>query len=202
MLVSEPRTASVYAFFGLIAAGKSAIAQAFANRHRLPLYNSDRVRKELAGIAPTQRHSGGLDTGIYTAAYSRRTYDALLQKAGNHLAAGNSVILDASYHRREERELLRSVAASHSSRACFIHCTCPEAEISRRLAKRSLDPLAVSDGSWEIYLNQKERFEPPDPALESGVISLDTGQPLAAVLASLESLLGENGPDALEICNP
>ena len=40
-------------FFGLIASGKSTLAKAWAEQKNIPYYNSDVVRKELAGLSPT-----------------------------------------------------------------------------------------------------------------------------------------------------
>ena len=46
----------IFVFFGLIASGKSTLAEHFAKRYHLPYYNTDRVRKELAGIIQAIRH--------------------------------------------------------------------------------------------------------------------------------------------------
>ena len=42
-------------FFGMTASGKSTLALAWAKRCQAPYYNTDRVRKELAGLQPTER---------------------------------------------------------------------------------------------------------------------------------------------------
>ena len=72
-------------FFGMIATGKSSLAAAFARKWGCSYYNSDIVRKELAGLAPDSRQITGVDAGIYTREFSRRTYDTLLSRAQNDL---------------------------------------------------------------------------------------------------------------------
>ena len=55
---------TIYIFFGLIASGKSTLAELFAAAHHFPYYNTDRVRKELAGLAANERRPDGLGQGL------------------------------------------------------------------------------------------------------------------------------------------
>ncbi|HSR36508.1 MAG TPA: ATP-binding protein, partial [Desulfurivibrionaceae bacterium] len=156
-----PPRAEIYVFFGLIATGKSTLAQAWAERHGLAYANSDVVRKELAGLAPTASQKEGVDQGIYTTEFSRKTYDALLTRAEEAIGQGRGVILDASYQSREERAKVVAVAQRLAVAVRFVLCDCSDAIKKTRLALRAQDPNAVSDGRWEIYLQQKARFEAP-----------------------------------------
>lgn len=164
-------------FFGMIATGKSYLASAWARHYDLPYYNSDRVRKELAGLAPADEQVEEVDQGIYTPEFSRRTYDALIERAAHHFEANKQacVVLDGSYQSLEERNLLRK-RFENQVRLVFVHCFCAENVIRRRLQLRASDPDAVSDGSWKIYLAQKKRFQPVTEAEQ--VIELDTDAPL------------------------
>ncbi|MCI5209954.1 MAG: hypothetical protein D3910_14420 [Candidatus Electrothrix sp. ATG2] len=71
---------TLYIFFGLIASGKSTLAELFAEAQGFPYYNTDRVRKELAGIALNERRPDGMDQGIYTPAFTEKTYQAMSEK--------------------------------------------------------------------------------------------------------------------------
>ncbi|MCK5071585.1 MAG: AAA family ATPase [Desulfocapsa sp.] len=164
-------------FFGMIATGKSYLASAWANQYGLPYYNSDRIRKELAGIVPTASQKEEVGGGIYSPEFSRRTYDALIEKAASHFKADTqaSVILDGSYQSLAERDLLRKQLADQA-KIVFIHCFCSEKVVQERLEIRASDPNAVSDGNWNIYLSQKERAK---PVLDSEqVIEIDTDSPV------------------------
>ncbi|HHK60488.1 MAG TPA: hypothetical protein ENJ73_02010 [Desulfobacterales bacterium] len=176
-------------FFGMIAAGKSLLAEAWAARSGAEYWNSDRVRKELAGLAATERCANGVDQGIYTPEFSRRTYDALLDRAAAALTSGRSVVLDASYQSVAERRSLQDLARRLGVRLRFVLCFCSEAETRRRLALRAADPAAVSDGRWEIYLAQKERFEPPDELPADMLVVLDTEDEPSRLLDRLAQLL-------------
>ncbi|HIJ89416.1 MAG: AAA family ATPase [Desulfobulbaceae bacterium] len=179
----------LFIFFGLIATGKSTVAQAWAERHTLAYYNSDVVRKELAGLSPQTHQRETADQGIYTSEFTARTYAALLARAEQDITRGRGVVLDASYQRKSDRDQVRMLAQRLGVRLYCILCICPEEEMKRRMAKRALDPEAVSDGRWEIYLKQKERFEPPAELTPAQLITLSTDLPVEAVLAQLSALL-------------
>ncbi|HIJ79035.1 MAG: AAA family ATPase [Desulfobulbaceae bacterium] len=180
-----------FVFFGLIATGKSTVAQAWADQRGLTYYNSDVVRKELAGLAPSASRQEAVGQGIYSSDFSRKTYTALLERAESDLTAGRGVVLDASYQGKEERQRVRDLAARLGVNLCFVLCSCPELEMKRRMEQRALDPNAVSDGRWEIYLKQKERFEVPDELSGAEFIELSTDLPVNDLLHNLLSMVEE-----------
>lgn len=186
----QKETVSVlYVFFGMIATGKSTLAQAWARHKHLRCFNSDWVRKNMAGLNPTVKQRQSVDAGIYTREFSQKTYAALLAKAEECLQQGDSVILDASYQYAKDRQAARTLARGLNSQVYFILCQCSEKEMKRRMDERERDPTAVSDGRWEIYLQQKMRFEPPEELAASELIIIDTQAPLEDLLMELEKKL-------------
>ena len=183
-------TSTVLVFFGMIATGKSTLAAAWAAQHGCTCYNSDRVRKELAGLVPESRQSAAVDQGIYSPESTRRTYDRLLSLAEQDLSAapGACVVLDGSYQSRSERRLLLERLAARA-RVVFVHCLCPEEVMRERMEQRQQDPQAVSDGRWEVYLQQKTRFEPPVELGPDQLIRINTSQALDTLLRLLDEWL-------------
>ncbi|MDA8164960.1 MAG: AAA family ATPase [Desulfobacteraceae bacterium] len=180
---------ALYVFFGLIATGKSALARVWADRHGLAYFNSDVVRKELAGLAPTARRQEAVDKGIYTPDFSARTYDALLAKGEAEIRAGRGGVLDASYQKRAERERVRALARRLGFPVYFVLCVCPEPVVRERLARRAVDPAAVSDGRWEVYLRQKERFELPTELEPDELVTIETAGPVEGTVVRLSAAL-------------
>jgi uncharacterized protein len=177
-------------FFGMIATGKSRLAAAFAKKWGCAYHNSDIVRKELAGLAADSRQINTVDTGIYSSDFSRRTYDALLSRAVSDLRQErySCVVLDGSYQSRSERKLLcREVG--RQCRLVFVHCRCPETVMKKRMDQRLKNPRAVSDGRWEIYLQQKKRFQMPVELSPGQLLTVDTDRPPAELLRLLEENL-------------
>jgi aminoglycoside phosphotransferase family enzyme/predicted kinase len=180
---------TLYVFFGLSGTGKSTLASAWSERHRLAVYNSDRARKELvAGIPAEERRWEPFEQGLYSPEYTVRTYRTLASLAGARLMRGESVVLDATYADEDERKRLVELARAAAADVRFILCTCPEEEIRRRLIDRAQIEGQVSDGRWEIYLRQKERFASTgglDPDL---LYVIRTDRPLDLLLDELDGL--------------
>ncbi len=149
---------TVIVFFGMIASGKSTLAQAWAQQHRAPYYNTDRVRKELAGLQPTERRPEAADEGIYAAGFTERTYRTMLERAAADFSRGaGMVVLDGSYSRRTDREAVRRMAAGCGARGVFVLCACSERRCNAgspcapgitRGFRRALGDLSASAGGF------------------------------------------------------
>jgi hypothetical protein len=153
----------IVVFFGMTASGKSTLGQACADRYSAPYYNTDRVRKELAGLSATTHRPDAVGQGIYSQELSAKTYEMLVHRAEEALVHGSRtlVLLDGSYASLAERERVRRLAGKLGVRLCFVYCWCSEEETRRRLQLRARDPFAVSDGRWEIYQHQVATFTQP-----------------------------------------
>lgn len=145
---------------GLPASGKSTIAQALGERSGFAVFNSDVIRKRLAGKNPTERAGGGWGEDIYSADFTAATYKALAEAAAQELRAGNGVILDATYREVAERMRLRDLAAETAKPIVFAECMVTDEQARQRLTARALAPDTVSDATWEVYLQQKAAFTP------------------------------------------
>ena len=55
-----------------------------------------------------------------------------------------------------------------------------------RMEQRQHDPLAVSDGRWDVYLQQKARFEMPSELRPEQLLTIDTSLTLDALLILLD----------------
>jgi hypothetical protein len=168
---------TVFVFFGMTASGKSTLGMAWAAACRAPYHNTDRVRKELAGLEPTDKRPDKVAKGIYSTAYTEKTYQAMLDCVRKDFLLGYRIaVLDGSYSTRQARSQVRNLAEELGARCVFVFCTCSDAEVQLRLNQRTRDPEAVSDGRWEIYLYQKTTFELPSVSEEGEYILLDTEQ--------------------------
>ena len=182
--------ATIYIFFGLIASGKSTLAERFASRYDFPYINTDRVRKELAGIDPTTKQTDQFNKGIYTSEFSRKTYQAMLDEAAKLISAGrDGVVLDGSYGSLEERARILVLAQTLAVEYVFVQCVCSQETVRQRLELRARDPQAVSDGRWEIYLVQKEKLQPPTELDDSRLVTINTEQPVDKLMETLAQKL-------------
>jgi len=145
---------------GLVATGKTALAQALGEAAGMPVISSDVVRKELAGLAPRERRFEPFGRGIYSPRFSERTYKALLERARAALAEGRSVIVDATFGQRRHRQRARELAQAMGARFLCLECRAEERVIRQRLEERLRAGRDASDARWETYEAQKQVFEP------------------------------------------
>jgi uncharacterized protein len=161
---------------GLIGSGKSTVAQGLAAALDLRLYSSDRVRKQLAGLAPQTRQREAYGAGLYSAAVTRRTYDALADLARQALSRGHSVIIDASFAKRAERRRMLTLAQDMGADCCVLECVAPQAVLRQRLLAREQAPETISDAREEILA----QFQRDSELVEAGEVAchvrLDTTQ--------------------------
>ena len=174
---------------GLSGTGKSAVAATLHTRTGFTHLNSDVVRKRLAGLPPTARVRDAYDTGLYSAELSERTYATLFAEAEQQLAAGHGVILDATFQRRSGRDTARALAAAHNVPCLIVECRCSEATVRERLQARAARGDSPSDADWQVYVEQRQRYEPLDADEASRALVLDTMAPSGALSAAIEAAL-------------
>ena len=158
----RPRPApSLTVMTGLSASGKSTVARGIAHTDRAVVVRTDAVRKQLAGVPWHQRHAGGLAEGLYTADMTARTYRTCLERAGELLAAGWSVVLDGVFGRRAERDAARALARERGAAFRVAWCDAPEAVLRARLRARAAAGRDLSDASEDVLDAQLRHYEPP-----------------------------------------
>jgi predicted kinase len=112
-----PYPPRLVAIGGLSGTGKSTLSRLLGARlGRMPgarVLRSDVFRKRLAGLAPETR----LPPAHYTRHSDEETYEALFESADDHIACGNSVILDAVFLSRSERDVAEAIALRRRSPA-------------------------------------------------------------------------------------
>jgi len=171
---------------GLAGVGKSSLARALG----MEVVSSDVVRKELAGLPPQARRREPVGAGIYSPRMTERTYRALMERARRLLREGRSVVLDATFLRRRHRQWARRLAAQEGVRFLCLLLQAPEAEVRRRLQRREEEEADVSDARWEVYLAQKEAWEPPDEVLPAQLLALDATRPPEELARAVREALG------------
>jgi hypothetical protein len=175
---------------GLSGTGKSFLAGALAARLGAVVISSDVVRKRLLGVEPAERHIEPWERGIYTPEMTERTYEAMLEEAQPHLERGRPVILDATFVLRRYREAAADLARRRGARYLAVECLAQESVARERLARRPEDPWTASDGRWEIFAVQRERFEPLTEVAKRDVLQVDTARPLGEQLDIIQRHVG------------
>ena len=148
----KPTRPSLIAIGGMSGTGKSVLARDAATRIGTPpgsvILRSDIVRKDLFGVAPFSR----LPQAAYGPEVNERVYRTLNERAGQVLAQGYSVIIDAAFLRETERNELSAQAtrAGLDFRPIFL-----AADASVRLSRVASRKHDASDATREIAQGQE-----------------------------------------------
>lgn len=149
---------------GLSGTGKSTVAALIAEKASFVRLSSDAVRKELAGVKPSEHRREGWGRGIYSEEFTERTYGELVRRASSLLKEGRSVVLDATFSKRRFIDAARSASAWRRAEFHIIECAASDGTVKKHLLERKAgeeeSAEAVSDADWGIYLKQKAAFEP------------------------------------------
>jgi aminoglycoside phosphotransferase family enzyme/predicted kinase len=177
------------AFAGFMGTGKSTLARELSFQLGLDLISSDFLRKELAGVPPSEHRRDAYNEGLYTPEFTRLTYREMLRRAKGSLRAGRGVIVDASFSRREDRSRFADMAREMGVAFHLFHAVCPEAVIMGRLEARTDEPFQVSDGRTELLARQRDDFEPISPGEERCMI-VDSSPPVDDTVDLILRMLG------------
>jgi hypothetical protein len=174
---------------GLMGTGKTTIGEALAQSTGGELLRSDVLRKEIAGLSPDTKQPVEYGQGIYGSHFSDQTYALLQERALAVLAKGRTVIADASFARRRQRENFRQAAEGSGVPFLLLHVTCDQETALARLDLRLSRGKDASDGRRELYDRQKREFE--SPGAEEEVFRLDTEKPREKNVADILCILLE-----------
>jgi predicted kinase len=103
-----------------------------------------------------------------------RTYAELRRRARILLGNGCTVIVDASFARRVDRQAFSSLAQELRLPVWLLHLHCDRTTTLTRLERRQADGTDASDGRRELLPAQAAAFEP-----------FDSGSPLIEIDSSL-----------------
>jgi len=169
---------------GMIASGKSTLADALSAEFGLPVVCADAVRKALAGLRHEQH--GGPE--LYTAAFGARVQDEVLARADLVMDSGRPVLLDTTFASRELRARARRQATGRGAAFLLLECRVPEAVMRARLAART---GGVSDAREELADRFLATWEPITELSPAEHLVLDGTRPVAELLAAVRTRLAQ-----------
>ena len=179
---------AVVAVGGVIASGKSTIAEHIADSMGAPVVDADRTRKSMVGVGAYHPLHEVAWKGAYDPAFTERVYSEAMRRAEIVLASGRPVVLDASFRSASMRGAARQLALAHGVPFRFVECRA-DADVCRaRLAQRER-AAGVSDGRLEVFDAFRSQFEPVAELPPTEHIVLDTTRPAEDSLEVLRGLL-------------
>lgn len=186
--LSTARPTPVIITHGLSGSGKTTISSTLCERLGAIRVRSDVERKRLYEMAPLERGPSGLDTGIYTAEASARTYEWLEERAETVLQSGFPVLIDAAFLKRSQRERFAALAQRLQVAFVIVDCQSPVPVLEARVSTRARGATDASDAGLDVLAHQRASAEPLTEAERSCTLAIDTSLGNDAVEALLQRL--------------
>ena len=147
-------TPTLFAAGGLSGSGKSYLALAGCGVEHAVIIRSDATRKRIAGNHP--------DLPLYGRKMNELTYAGMFEAAETTLQAGFSVILDATFLRREDRDMIRRIAARQQLPCRILWLEADEALLRKRITHRKRLGSDVSDADLAVLDKQLAAYRRPE----------------------------------------
>lgn len=148
---------------GLMGVGKSTLAAPLATALGGLWLRSDLLRKSLAGLPAGTAQAVPFGSGIYRSELTRRTYGVLATQAGQALARGQSVVVDASFAQANDRRKMLAVARKAGVPLLLLQLHCPLELARERLDQRQATGTDPSDGRSALQQAQLRQWQEPTP---------------------------------------
>lgn len=161
---SNPALPRLVITHGLPGSGKTFQSQRLLEQHGAIRVRSDVERKRLFGLGALESsHARGLD--IYSREATARTYERLFALARAILGAGFSVVIDAAFLRRGERDAAHELARQCGVRFEILACEAPVAVLRERLAARTSDASEADAVVMQRLQEAADPLEDDEPLL-------------------------------------
>lgn len=161
---------------GVSGSGKSWLGSRLAAAEAFVHVRSDVERKRLFGLRAEDRSGSEQDAGIYAPGASDLTYSRLLDLASELLAAGQSVLVDATFLGRSQRAPFVTLARSHHVDVKVLYVTCAPETLRERVRQRQAEGKDASEADENVLAEQLQRMEPPGSDEGAMVIEVDSGR--------------------------
>lgn len=172
---------------GVSGSGKTWLAERLTPILEAVHLRSDVERKRLAGIGEHDPTGSALAGGLYSRDSSARVYAHLAEAAAAVVSGGYTVIVDATFSRREDRDLFRDLARRTGAPACVLQCHASPEVLRNRIADRGRQGHDASEADAAVLEWQTQRWESISADEQWAVIPIDTA---AADLKDLARHIG------------
>lgn len=170
---------------GVAGTGKTTLAQELAEFSGWTHLSSDVIRKQLAGLDPTERASDE----HYSPEFTLRTYRELGRAARDEIEREGGAIVDATFHRSGERAAFRDGLGDRAGPLVFVACQTSSEVLLARVRERELDSQRTSDAGAAVLRRQLAELEPLVELPEEARLELFTEAPPDQLATRVEGFI-------------
>jgi aminoglycoside phosphotransferase family enzyme/predicted kinase len=171
--LAAPERAALILAHGPSGCGKTTFTQPLVEVLGAIRLRSDLERKRLHDLAPLAPSGSGIGSGIYTAEATAATYRRLGELAQDALRSGFSIVVDAAFLRRSERDAFRAIAEVLDAPFMILDFHAPQEVLRARVVKRLARADDASEANLAVLEHQLAVREPLTPAEMSVAFAVD-----------------------------
>ena len=149
-----PHKPAIYITHGVSGSGKTTISQQMLETMNLIRVRSDIERKRLFNLEAEADSESALDSGIYDTEATAKTYQRLAELAETITCAGHSVIVDATFLQKQDRELFKSLADKQQLDFYIVVADTDPSELEARLRQRQQQGDDASEANIDVLRKQ------------------------------------------------
>lgn len=149
---------------GLSGSGKTTATEPLIDTTNVIRLRSDVERKRMHGLGLMDTSAEEMKSRMYSEQSTTAVYDRLKVLAAKVIDAGYSVIVDATFLKRSQRQSFVRLAESLGVPFSIIHCQANEDVLRERIRNRQAEGRDASEAGQEVLDSQLRIMELPDGA--------------------------------------
>ncbi|MAP08455.1 MAG: hypothetical protein CMM00_06390 [Rhodopirellula sp.] len=157
---------------GVSGSGKSTVSEAIVQRHDAIRLRSDVERKRMFGLSVTDRPGPNEVLEVYGDDASDETYRRLADQAAAILSNGYSVIVDATFLKRVQRNQFVDVATRSGVPFAILDCHSDSQTLRQRVIDRCERNQDASDADLTVLEHQLSCHEPLSDSERAWVVDV------------------------------
>jgi len=191
--IIQPKQAQLVLMHGLSGSGKTWLSDRLMTALPAVRLRSDVERKRLHGHIIEAHSSAAPEEGLYTKAASQRTYQKLAELAESVCSAGWTVIVDAAFLQKWQRQIFVELAKRLEIPWVFVHCSASVPVLNARVTQRLEMGMDISEANDAVLQLQLETAQPLDVSERARTLSVETQSDIDvnAIIKRLISKLDE-----------
>ena len=174
---SLPQAPVLLITHGLSGSGKSTLSARLAEHTGAIRIRSDRERQRLLGRGTRHGQAAEINAGVYSEDATAQTYAVLEQLAKSVLSAGYSVIVDATFLSRAQREPFRRLATRLGVPLRVLSFQAEPEVLRQRVIARGEEGRDISEADLDVLEYQLQHYAGLDADEGSEVVVIDTQRP-------------------------
>ena len=175
---ARPPRPAIVITHGLAGCGKTTLSQALLEQIGAVRIRTDVERKRIHGLTSQARSEYGIDADLYSADATQQTYRHACALARSVVSAGHVAIVDATFPKRWQRELFRTLAAELAVPFVIVSFAASETTLRARIARRARDGTDASDATVAVLEHQLRTQEALAADERHEIVDYDAEAPL------------------------